>query len=258
MKKFTIFEVSVIGFFIGVIVAAYMTFMTSTGGYVSDLLSWVSLRPITGYFQLPESQLLIASFAFFVAVYTIYGAIIGIILKSILKPAKIIVPTIILIGAVCLAQGLGVGQQNPTATSAADNGAQSAAALQATIIHAQTVKAQQQAKQEQYFGTSSSTEASGDLTNDSKPDIAFVTYRDDKDRGTLYYLVAAIATSTGHTGTNLVFLGDKVKPRGIAIENNTIAIDYTTGTATTTKYFFAKIINGSLEQASSTATTTAI
>ncbi|MEI6057629.1 MAG: hypothetical protein WCQ60_01490 [bacterium] len=254
MKKFTVFEVSIIGFFIGVIVAAYMTFTTSTGGYVSDLLSWVSLRPITGYFQLPENQHLIASFAFFIGVYTVYGAIVGIILKSILKPAKIIVPTIVLIGAVCLAQGLGAGQQNPAATSATDNGTQSAAALQATLIHAQTVKAQQQAKQEQYFGMSSSTETIGDLNNDEKPDIAFITYREDKDRGTLYYLVAAIATSTGHTGTNLVFLGDKVRPQQIGIENETIFVDYTISPATTTKVFYAQLIKGNLEKINATST----
>ena len=245
MKKFTVFETSIIGIFVGVVIAAYLTFLSSTGGYIGSLLGWLSWKPLISFFGLPEKQLFIVSFIFFIVVYAVYGAIIGLILKNSKKSGTIVTTLILLIVAVGFQQTI-VSWQIPTSPQDVVN--QTAAIITSVM---KPVSSPQQ-----YFGM----EATGDLNSDDTDDIAFILHRDDPSRGVLYYLTTAIATSTGHEGTNLVFLGDKVKPQDISINNEIVDIDYTLGTSTTTRQFYAHIINGNLQQitgTSSASTTTA-
>ncbi len=104
---------------------------------------------------------------------------------------------------------------------------------------------------EQYFGPSSTDEATGDLNGDGKDDVAFIIDRHDLGKSTLYYLTAALATATGHAGTDLIFLGDKVTPRTISIVNGSIVISYSIGTATTTHQMYETVVNGNLIASSS-------
>ncbi len=246
MKKFTVFEASVIGFFIGIIISAYLTFVTTAGGFVGAIISWVSLQPVLTVFNIPSAYTLTVSFIFFVLVYTIYGALIGIIMKLITAPRRVIVPVILILAALVTEQTLGTLQGIPGNQSVSD---QTASVISSIIPQHATTKV---LPPQQYFAMATTSEASGDLNGDGIADVAFLTYRDDTDRGMLYYLTAALATSTGHTGTNLVFLGDKVKPHDIYIANEMIGIDYTIGVSTSTHQFFAQLLNGVL-----VATTTA-
>lgn len=259
-KKYTLFETGVIGFFVGVIVAAYLTFITSTGGFLGTLLSWVSLQPLVPYFNIPDSELLIVSFVFIVLVYTVYGVILGAIIKTLAKPRRIIVPTIILLGAIVAEQAIGTTRQ---LTVASDTSQDAFSQTAAAIISLVRTKAAKPPYDQQYFGTATTTEATGDLNGDGKADIAFLIHRDDPDRGVLYYLSAAIATTTGHTGADLLFLGDKVVPHTISIADGIIDVAYTVGAATTTRDFYFDLVGGNLQKtsvpaaATSTATTTA-
>ena len=238
MKKFTVFESSVIGFFIGVIVAAYMTFAATSDAFVGHALSWISLHPLTAYFGLPEDQILVASFLFYILVYTAYVLIIGLIVKRMLKAKAMFIPLALIAGIIGLEQASGAPE-----TYATKQSAPVAAALLAipkpSAKPIETPKAP-----ERYFGT----EAVGDLNNDGQDDIAFFIRRNDPDRGTLYYVAASIATSTGHIGTDLAFIGDRAKPKNIAIDNGVIAIDYTVGSSASVKHIFTSVIDGSLQK----------
>lgn len=66
----------------------------------------------------------------------------------------------------------------------------------------------------------------GDLDGDGRDDAAlFLTY-DPGGSGTFYYVAAAIAKNGQYQGTNAVFLGDRVDPQAIQIQNGVIVADY--------------------------------
>lgn len=79
MKRLTVFETTVMGLLVGVMVSAYMTFVMGTDGFLGKTLEFVSLKPLLDAIQVPEDKLLLISFLFFVAVYAAYGAILGLI-----------------------------------------------------------------------------------------------------------------------------------------------------------------------------------
>jgi hypothetical protein len=231
MKKLSVFETSILGLFIGVIISTYLTFIINNDGLVGNIISWVSLRPILNLIPATENSTLFISFAFFVLVYFIYGLIIGAIIHYINKPKILIIPLIILL--------LGISFEefnNYSKPVARDSKPESY--LVSNVVTAVPKKPKQ------YFGN----EATGDLNGDNKDDIAFLIHRDDEDRGTLYYLTAALSTSTGHIGTNLIFLGEKIYPQNISIENGLIDITYTTKTSTTTEKQFAHLKGNNLEK----------
>lgn len=231
MKKLSIFETSILGLFLGVIIATYLTFIISTEGYIGSIISLISLRPILELIPLTTDSALYVSFAFFVFVYLIYGLILGIIIHYINKPKLITLPIIIILGSVMFEGFTNYSKQisdrsNPKSYSIA------------TVINSIPKVPKQ------YFGN----EATGDLNGDNIDDIAFLIHRNDKDRGVLYYLTTALSTSTGRVGTNLIFLGEKIIPQDISIEDGLITINYSTDKSTTTKQQFAHLKDGNLEK----------
>ena len=97
MKKLGAIETSIIGFLIGVIVAAYTTFKIGTDGFVGNILNWISLRSVFNYLNLPENQTLVGFFIFTVIVFALYGLFLGLILKTLHSSKLIIVPLVLLL-----------------------------------------------------------------------------------------------------------------------------------------------------------------
>jgi hypothetical protein len=180
-------------------------------------------------FHLPDNQTLVGFFIFTVLVCTIYGAIIGLIIKKLNKSKLILVPLALLLIGVFFEQNSSKAQITATPEIIYS---------QAAVIHA----VQQTPKQ--YFGN----EVIGDINADGKDDVAFLIHRKDDDRGTLYYLTSALTVEGGKSGTNLLFLGDKINPQSISITNGVIDVVFTTGNSTTTENFYAHIVNGNLEK----------
>lgn len=73
-----------------------------------------------------------------------------------------------------------------------------------------------------YFGN----EANGDLNGDGITDVAFLVTEDGGGSGTFYYVVAALKTSVGYTGTNAVLLGDRIAPETTTISDGDIIVNY--------------------------------
>lgn len=72
-----------------------------------------------------------------------------------------------------------------------------------------------------------SVSASGDLNGDGKPDVALVLTDERGGSGTFYYLVAALSLpSGGFQGTNAIFMGDRVAPQNVAIEDGRAVTNY--------------------------------
>lgn len=60
-----------------------------------------------------------------------------------------------------------------------------------------------------YFGN----EVRKDLNGDGREDIAFLVTYQPGGSGTFYYVVAALATSTGYIGSSGYLLGDRIAPQ---------------------------------------------
>lgn len=73
-----------------------------------------------------------------------------------------------------------------------------------------------------YFGDSST----GDLNGDGIPDTAFILTQNAGGSGTFYYAVAALGGSGAPTGTNAVFLGDRILPQSTSIANGVLTVNY--------------------------------
>jgi len=73
-----------------------------------------------------------------------------------------------------------------------------------------------------YFGN----EALGDLNGDGKTDVSFLISQNTGGSGTFYYVVASLKTDEGYTGTNAVFLGDRIAPQSSSIKAGTIIVNY--------------------------------
>ncbi len=73
-----------------------------------------------------------------------------------------------------------------------------------------------------YFGN----EATGDLSGDGTPDVAFVLTQNPGGSGTFYYVVVAVQTSSGYQGTNAMFLGDRIAPHTTVIRNGRLIVNY--------------------------------
>ncbi|MEQ8230126.1 MAG: hypothetical protein RLW61_17080 [Gammaproteobacteria bacterium] len=68
---------------------------------------------------------------------------------------------------------------------------------------------------------------SGDLDNDGRKDAALFLLHEPGGSGAFLYVTAALGTSDRFVVTNALLLGDRVEPRGIAISQGTLAIEYT-------------------------------
>jgi hypothetical protein len=86
----------------------------------------------------------------------------------------------------------------------------------------------------QYFGN----EVSGDFNKDGLSDAAFILSQKQSGSGFFYYIAVALGNSRGCKGTNAVFLGDRIAPQTINIDDeNRIVVNYTErkkGESTTT------------------------
>lgn len=74
----------------------------------------------------------------------------------------------------------------------------------------------------QYFGNA----AEGDLNADGISDIAFLLTQDGGGSGTFFYVVAALKSDVGYTGTNAVFLGDRIAPQTTEIRNGGLIVNF--------------------------------
>lgn len=68
----------------------------------------------------------------------------------------------------------------------------------------------------EYFGNT----AEGDLTGDSKADVAFLVTQDPGGSGFFYYVVVAIKTETGYKTTNAFYVGDRIAPQSTEIHSD--------------------------------------
>ena len=73
-----------------------------------------------------------------------------------------------------------------------------------------------------YFGNA----ASGDLDGDGLADTAFLITQSRGGSGTFFYVVVALTTPAGHTGTNAILLGDRIAPQSLTIVNRTLVVPY--------------------------------
>lgn len=233
MKKFSILESAILGFLVGVVISAYMTFVVSMDGFIGKILGWVSLKPLLDMVKVPDNRLLLISFLYFVAVYIFYGIIIGLIVRS-GKKTGIVVSVALL----ALAAGTVFEQVNGTAEMVK---------MPKTDYFVASVVNSIPKTPKQYFGN----EVVGDLNADGRDDVAFIIRREDDERGVLYYLTTALASDNGKQGTNLIFLGEKIQPENIAITGGIISISYTDLSnleSTTTLVINAQVVDGNLVQ----------
>ncbi len=227
-NRLSIFETTIIGLFIGVIVASYEAFVTYSNYISGNILKYTTLTPLFTILT-DDSTLLATKFAFTVIVFLIYGIIAGLLIKIGIKGY-------IILSIAILAVLAGIVEQ----INLPSNNFYSQDVYQANIIKSQH-------KKPQFFGF----EAYGDLNNDNLEDVAFIIKRDDPDRGPLYYLSSALHTTAGNQGTNLVFLGNNVKPLNINIIDQKILIEYSKN-STTTKSLQAFLSGTDLVLATST------
>lgn len=73
-----------------------------------------------------------------------------------------------------------------------------------------------------YFGN----EVFGDLNGDNKEDAAFLITQDGGGSGTFFYVVAALQTESGYSGTNAILLGDRIAPQTTEIVDGQIVVNY--------------------------------
>jgi hypothetical protein len=73
-----------------------------------------------------------------------------------------------------------------------------------------------------YFGN----EVEGDLNEDGVSDIAFLLTQEPGGSGTFYYVVAALKTDDGYTGTAAAFLGDRIAPQTTEINAGRVVANY--------------------------------
>lgn len=73
-----------------------------------------------------------------------------------------------------------------------------------------------------YFGN----EAVGDFNGDGMQDTAFILTQTAGGSGTFYYVALALGSQNGVTGTNAIFLGDRIAPQSTNFLNGEIVVNY--------------------------------
>jgi hypothetical protein len=230
MNKFTLFETSIIGLFVGVIMATYIAFLESTGKYIGTILNFVSLRPLVNQISVSFGSTLLYTFLLFVFVFVVYGLVIGFLLRGGRKIVFFIWILILLIAIGIIFEQSSNHQKKINPDSQTGN----------VIDYVPKVN-------EQYFGK----ETVGDLNGDKKDDVAFFIVRNDQNKGDLYYLAVATKIGKGHLGTNMIFLGNNVFAKELTIKDSKVNIEYVDRLdkkATTTKMMYAQIIGGVLKE----------
>ncbi len=236
MKKLTIFETSIIGFLVGVVVAAYLAFLAGTDGFIGNVISWIALVPVARMVAAPQNMSLVVSFVVSVVAFTVYGALVGVALRKHAQAGIVTAALALLIVAGgAYEQIKGSASHTPLIVESVST---------AAILD---VRPKQVRVPQQYFGK----EALGDLNGDSIDDVAFLITRDDEDRGTLHYLATALTFDGGKAGTNLIFVGEKLSPLSLSIQNSLVVLeyeDYTDRDRMATSTLYARVINGVLKK----------
>jgi len=73
-----------------------------------------------------------------------------------------------------------------------------------------------------YFGN----EITSDVNGDTVPDVIFLLTQSSGGSGTFFYVVAALATEDGFTGTNGLLLGDRIAPQNIVFKDEAINVNF--------------------------------
>ncbi len=225
-KKLTIFEFTIVAFFIAVILSIAIVFVTNQSG--SNLPSF-PLDYITLSFLIDKSIVnvnyqLVFEFCYYTIIFTLYGLLLAIINKYSNKIKYISMLLVFTIGFLIFQEHLISKNLNTLADPVYINSA--------SVIKSLPNKIQK------YFGL----EAHGDLNYDSKEDVAFIIKRKDEVRGDLYYLSASLKVEDGYGGLNLLFLGDKVVPSQIIIEDGVIGVELEKG------IFYAQLIDNEIKE----------
>ena len=66
----------------------------------------------------------------------------------------------------------------------------------------------------------------GDLTKDGKDDAAFFLQQKSQGSGTFYYVVVVLNTPDGAVGTNAIFLGDRIAPQNVRIDEGKLSVTF--------------------------------
>lgn len=66
----------------------------------------------------------------------------------------------------------------------------------------------------------------GDLNNDNKNDAAIFITQETGGSGTFFYVGISINVDGKYKGTKAIFLGDRIAPQNIKIENQTVIVNY--------------------------------
>lgn len=74
--------------------------------------------------------------------------------------------------------------------------------------------------------TISGEPARGDISSDGQDDAALILIQDPGGTGTFYYVAAALSSKIGAKGTDAIFLGDRIAPKKIEIQNGQIIVNY--------------------------------
>lgn len=78
-----------------------------------------------------------------------------------------------------------------------------------------------------YFGN----EIKRDINNDGREDVVFLLTQERGGSGTFFYVVAALNTPKGYITSNAFFLGDRIAPQSINIDEeleNVIVVNFAT------------------------------
>lgn len=68
----------------------------------------------------------------------------------------------------------------------------------------------------------------GDINNDGQADSTFFLYQDTSGTGTFFFVVASIKTGEGYESLPAFFIGDRIAPQNIRINNGVIEANYAT------------------------------
>lgn len=240
MKSLNLFEIGIVSFLFGVVASIYNIFIIGTDNVMGKVLSFISLKDVLDGFAAPDTLILIASLGFYLLVYTVYGIIFLLIVKLIKKSEYVLFPLLFILIIV-------IGYQQFAIKPVTKD--------EDLFVSSPVVKKPVTPKQ--YYGT----EARGDLNSDGKDDVAFILKRIDKERGNLFYLSTAIADDNGYNGKDLMFLGNKIEPKTIGIDNGVIRIEYidhNDKSSTTTQITNVKLINEELKVVESATSTESV
>ncbi|MFH1473109.1 MAG: hypothetical protein ABIF06_01710 [bacterium] len=66
----------------------------------------------------------------------------------------------------------------------------------------------------------------GDLNNDNKNDAAIILVQSGGGSGVFIYLATYVSGTVTYKGSNTLFLGDRITPKNLIIENGLITVEY--------------------------------